>query len=120
MLLKQFSVLRSGTGYRKQPDGTIKMWGIFITSLLAPGKGGSWSVSLPTAFPNAMLTASVSLGMGATGGGIIVSVADVGTPFTGSTDSRLPAEKATVLTGSVVNNLGVDTKVFIRWECEGY
>ncbi|WP_419058476.1 phage tail protein [Kluyvera georgiana] len=118
--LGQFTSLRSGTGYRKSPDGHIKMWGTVITSTLAAGVGGSWSVALPTAFPNAMLTASVSLAMGATGGGVFVSVMDVGSPFTGTADTRLPASKATTIGGYVVNGMSAASKILLRWECEGY
>ena len=120
MLLSQFSSLRNGSGYRKLPDGTIKMWGIAITTSLAAGAGGTWSVSLPTAFPNAMLSASASLAMGAAGGGVLISVMDVGTPFTGSADTKLPAAKQTTISGSVFNGMGGASKVLIRWECEGY
>ncbi|MBN6246182.1 hypothetical protein [Escherichia coli] len=120
VLLSQFSSLRNGSGYRKLPDGTIKMWGIAITSSLAAGAGGAWSVSLPTAFPNAMLSASASLAMGASAGGMWVSVMDVGTPFNGTTDTRLPASKQTTIYGSVFNGLANSTKALIRWECEGY
>lgn len=120
VLLSQFSSLRNGSGYRKLPDGTIKMWGIAITSSLAAGAGGAWSVSLPTAFPNAMLSASASLAMGASAGGMWVSVMDVGTPFNGTTDTKLPASKQTTIYGSVFNGLANSTKALIRWECEGY
>ncbi|WP_435792864.1 gp53-like domain-containing protein [Escherichia coli] len=120
VLLSQFSSLRNGSGYRKLPDGTIKMWGIAITSSLAAGAGGAWSVSLPTAFPNAMLSASASLAMGASAGGMWVSVMDVGTPFNGTTDTKLPASKQTTIYGAVFNGLANSTKALIRWECEGY
>lgn len=118
--LEQFTSLRSGTGYRKSSDGHIKMWGTVITSTLGAGVGGSWTVALPTAFPNAMLTASVSLGMGATGGGVFASVMDVGSPFTGTADTRLPASKATTIGGYVVNGMSAASKILLRWECEGY
>ena len=96
------------------------MWGSVITSTLGAGVGGVWSVALPTAFPNAMLTASVSLGMGATLGGVFASMMDVGSPFTGTADTRLPASKATTIGGYVVNGMSTASKILLRWECEGY
>lgn len=118
--LGQFVSSRGVAGYRKLPDGTIKMWGICITSSLATGAGAAWSVSLPTSFPTAMLSAQASLANGALSGGSVVSVMDVGTPFTGTADNQLPKLAATAIGGYIWNNSGQTSKMFIRWECEGY
>lgn len=121
--LGQFSYTHSSSsssGYRKEPDGRIHMWGYCITSSLPTVSGGSWSVTLPTAFPKYMESAQATLAMGAAVSGSAVSVMDVGTPFTGTTDNMLPKASASSISGYVFNNYGASTKMFIRWDAWGY
>ena len=110
----------SATGYQKQPTGLIKQWGSALTGTLANGVGSYWQANLPWPYPNYMLSAQAALANGAIGNGCTVTVMDVGTPFTGSSDTILPIATPTVISGYVVNNSGSSTKLLIRWECEGY
>jgi hypothetical protein len=59
----EFAVLKSTSGYQKLPSGLIIQWG--VASSLA--SGATTSITLPIAFPNAILQAYATLSATQTG-----------------------------------------------------
>lgn len=103
--------------WRKESDGFIRQWGYALTGVLPNGASAIWTSALPVTFQ--MLGASATLGNGGVGTGSAVTVMDIGTPYTGASDTVLPAATASQISGFVQNNSTFATKMLIRWECWG-
>jgi hypothetical protein len=110
----------NSNGYwRREADGSLRQWGTSLTPSLPNGGSFNWTATLPLPFPVAMTGANATLGNGGVGTGSAVTVMDVGTPFTFTGDTRLPAANATQISGFVQNNSTFATRMLIRWECFG-